>query len=146
MQASLKEFIKYGIVGFIGLAVEWICFFLFRDALGINYWIAHVMSVCCAIINNFLLNSYFTFKSTDKLLKKAISYFGIAGIGIIVSSTLLPLGVKFIDAYFSEYVLQLSSRNYDKAVQDISKLGATVIVAFLQFFANKYFTYKKKEA
>jgi len=142
---SLKEFAKYGVVGLIGLGVDWFFFFIFRDALGINYWVAHIMSSIIAILNNFILNSYFTFKATDKLLKRGASFFGIAAVGLIVGSVLLPIGVKFLDAYFHDIINSLSSRNYDKAVQNVSKFGVTVFVAFLQFFANKYFTFKKKE-
>ncbi|MFR9165346.1 MAG: GtrA family protein [Dysgonomonas sp.] len=145
MHQSLRQLVKYGIVGVIGLAVDWLFFFLFRDALGINYWVAHIMSSTLAILNNFLLNSYFTFKTTDKLIKRGVSFFGIAAVGLVVSSILLPLGVRFIDAHFSDWVSMLSTRNYDKAVQDLSKLSVTIIIAFLQFFANKFFTFKNKQ-
>lgn len=144
MNKAVKEFAKYAIVGFIGLGVDWIFFFIFRDALDINYWLAHVMSSTLAILNNFFLNSYFTFRTTDKLLKRGISFFGIAAVGLVIGSILLPLGVKFLDAYFHDCISMLSSRNYDKAVQNVSKFGVTIIIAFLQFFANKYFTFKNK--
>lgn len=146
VNTSLKEFAKYGVVGLIGLGVDWLFFFIFRDALGIDYWFSHIMSSVLAILNNFFLNSYFTFKATDKLLKRGVSFFGIAAVGLIVGSILLPLGVKFIDYSFSDIISYFSSRNYEKAVQNVSKFGVTIIVAFLQFFANKYFTFKKKES
>ena len=144
MNKTLKEFVKYAIVGFIGLGVDWLFFFIFRDALDINYWLSHIMSSSIAILNNFLLNSYFTFRTTDKLLKRGASFFGIAAVGLIISSILLPLGVKFIDACFHDYISMISTRNYDKAVQNVSKFGVTIIIALLQFGFNKKLTFKQK--
>lgn len=141
MKQSFKEFIKYGIVGVIGLGVEWLTFFLFRDYFGVNYIVSHVLSCIFAIINNFILNSYFTFKTTDKLFKRSLSFFGIAGVGIIISTILLPLFVKFYTYWFSQIdYINLSS----KWIQNLAKISSTVIIAFLQFFFNKYFTFKKQ--
>ncbi len=145
MKKSHKEIIKYGLVGISGMAVEWIFFFIFRDTLGINYLISHILGSAIAILNNFILNSYFTFKTTDKIFKRATSYFGIAAIGLAISSLLLPIGVKVVDACFSDIIHYFSSVDYNKAVQNVAKVGATFIVVALQFFANKYFTFKKKK-
>lgn len=143
MGQSFKEFIKYGIVGVIGLAIEWGVYFLLRDVLEVNYLIAHIVGSVLAITNNFALNSYFTFKATDQLKKRAIYYFGIAGVGIVVSSTLMPIFVELINRIWVNIELfELS----EKSIQNIAKLMATVIVTLLQFFLNKYFTFKKKNA
>lgn len=142
MKQSYKEFLKYGVVGIIGLGVEWLSFFFFRDYLGVNYIVSHILSCVFAIINNFLLNSYFTFKATDKILQRGLSFFGIAGIGIVVSTTLLPILVKIYNSGLAHTdILEISQ----KTVQSLAKLSCTAIVAFLQFFFNKYFTFKKKE-
>lgn len=141
MKQSYKEFIKYGLVGVIGLGVEWLAFFLFRDYLGINYIVSHVLSCVLAIINNFLLNSFFTFKATDKIVQRALSFFGIAGVGIVISTILLPLLVQFYGFIVGQFDLEFFSQ---KIIQNIAKLTTTGIIAFLQFFFNKYFTFKKK--
>lgn len=143
MSQSFKEFIKYGVVGVVGLAIEWGVYFLLRDVLDFHYLIAHIVGSVLAITNNFVLNSYFTFKTTDQIKKRAIYYFGIAAVGIIVSSTLLPIFVRLINMIWVNIELfELS----EKSIQNIAKLMATVIVTLLQFFLNKYFTFKKKNA
>ncbi|PXV62673.1 putative flippase GtrA [Dysgonomonas alginatilytica] len=142
MNQSFKELVKYGIVGFIGLGVDWAAFFLFRDVVGINYIASHILSSILAITNNFILNGYFTFKTTDKIWQRGISFFSIAGVGLVIGSVLLPVFVQLIN-------LSLSHLDFDplapKVVQNLSKLAITVIIAFLQFFLNKYFTFKKKD-
>lgn len=142
MKQSLKELGKYGVVGLIGLVVDWGAFFIFRDLLGINYIVSHILSSILAITNNFLLNSYFTFKATDKIWQRAISFFAIAGVGLVVGSALLPVFVQLIG--FTSSGLGFHLR--ETVDQNLAKLVITVIVAFLQFFLNKYYTFKKKDA
>lgn len=143
MRQSFKELVKYGIVGLIGLVVDWGAFFIFRDVLGLNYIVSHVFSSILAIANNFILNSYFTFKATDQIWKRAISFFSIAGIGLVIGSALLPAFVRLINILLID--TQLLSLD-QKMIQNMAKLMITVIIAFLQFFLNKYFTFKKKSA
>lgn len=142
MKQSVKELVKYGIVGVVGLGVDWIAFFIFRDFFGLNYIASHVLSSMLAITNNFILNSYFTFKATDKIWKRAISFFSIAGIGLVIGSILLPVFVKLISITLTYVDFSLTT----KVVQNLSKLIITVVIAALQFFLNKYYTFKKKEA
>ncbi len=141
MKQSFKELIKYGVVGLVGLGVDWAAFFIFRDVLGINYIASHILSSILAITNNFILNSYFTFKATDKIWQRAASFFGIAGIGLVIGSILLPIFVQLISFTLSYFELSLTP----KVVQNLAKLVITVIIAFLQFFLNKYYTFKKKD-
>ncbi|MDL2214769.1 GtrA family protein [Dysgonomonas sp. OttesenSCG-928-M03] len=142
MKQSYKEVLKYGLVGGIGIGVEWISFFILRDVFNINFIASHIIGSILAITNNFILNSYFTFKATDKIWQRAASFFGIAAIGLIISSSLLPIFVKVIN-YSLTYIDFISLSQ--KAVQNLAKLGATGIVVIMQFFLNKYFTFKKKQ-
>ncbi|MEN9917736.1 MAG: hypothetical protein RL662_172 [Bacteroidota bacterium] len=142
MKQSYKEAVKYGIVGVIGLGVEWGTFFIFRDVFGLNYITSHILGSMLAITNNFILNRYFTFKTTDKIWKRAFSFFGIAAIGLVVSTALLSLFVNILG--FGTTLIDISISQ--KAIQNLAKLGATGIVTILQFFLNKYFTFKKQES
>lgn len=141
MKQSYKEVLKYGMVGFVGLGIEWGMFFVFRDIFNINFVVSHILGSILALTNNFILNSYFTFKATDKILKRAVSFYGIAAVGLVVSSTLLPIFVKLINFCLDYIELSFS----EKVIQNIAKLGATGVVIIIQFFLNKYFTFKKKE-
>lgn len=140
MRQSVKEVIKYGLVGVVGLGVEWFFFFLIRDFFHLNYMIAHVVGCICAIINNFVLNSYFTFKATDKIWVRAVSFFTIAGVGLLISVFILPLLVRLINVSLVNTQLLVMTQ---KVVQNIAKLATTVVVAAIQFIFNKYFTFKK---
>lgn len=93
----------------------------------INTLTSNIISSTLAIINNFILNSYFTFKVTDHKLKRFLSFISIAAIGMIVSSILLTLfiGIMGMD-------------------EIVAKALAIIIVAALQFVTNKIITFKEK--
>lgn len=140
MKQSYREALKYIIVGVVGLGVEWGAFFILRDVFNVNYIISHILGSGLAITNNFILNSYFTFKATDKIWQRAVSFFGIAAVGLIISSTLLPIFVKLFNWGLGYTDLFIG----EKVIQNIAKLGSTGLVTILQFFLNKYVTFRKK--
>lgn len=145
---GLRELVKYGLVGLVGLAIDMGVFYLLAKILYVHYpfaeWIAellgnrisvhvidtdisHIISSILAITNNFILNSYFTFKVTDNKVQRFLSFSGIAAIGLVISTSLITLFVgKFgIDEMYA-------------------KIVATCFVAALQFLINKFFTFKTR--
>lgn len=145
---SVRQLVKYGLVGVVGLIIDMGVYYLLVIKFSVHYpissfisnlldgkmsinmidiLISNIISSTLAIINNFLLNSHFTFKVTDNKLKRFASFAGIAVIGMVVSSMLLTLfiGVMKIDDM-------------------ISKVLAIFIVAAMQFVINKLFTFKQR--
>lgn len=147
----IKELIKYGLVGIVGLIIDMGIYYLLVDQYAVEYaassffsgllsffgiglslrtidiLISSIISSTLAIINNFILNSYFTFKVTDKKFRRFSSFFGVAAIGMVVSTVLLTL---FID------VLNIGEMP--------AKAIAVLIVAMMQFVINKFFTFRQK--
>ncbi len=122
---ELAKIIKYGLVGVLGLVVDMGVFYLMHKKMGINYVVSNITSSSLAVVHNFIMNSYFTFKVTDDKLKRFVSFYLIALIGMAISTGLLAL---FID------VLKLDSM--------ISKLISILIVALIQYFFNKKLTFR----
>ena len=139
------QLIKYGLVGVGGLIIELVLFYLLVRLFHVHYFFSdslaslvgtsaitvdqnssHVISSLVAIINNFILNSYFTFKITDHKVKRFLKFFGIALIGLAVSTTLFSF---FNSIVGDEWIM-------------FSKGSAVLIVAFVQFVFNKFFTFK----
>ncbi|SHF51203.1 GtrA family protein [Dysgonomonas macrotermitis] len=136
---TFKQFIKYAIVGIVGAIIDWALFFILRDLLDFNYILAHIISSVAAIINNFLLNTYFTFKVKDKMLKRGMSFLFIGLIGLIIGTILLPVTVNLISFFKDQHINMLD----EKTIQSISKLIVTIIIALGQFTFNKFLTFRK---
>ena len=127
LNSDTIQFVKYGMVGVMGLFIDLGLFYLLNKLLGVNYAIANVLSSSVAIVHNFLWNSHFTFKVTDRKLRRFLSFYLIAIIGMTISTGILAF---LIDG------LKLDSM--------IAKLIAVFIVAILQFFLNKKLTFRTR--
>lgn len=122
-----SSFVKYGLVGLVGLVVDMGFFYVFYEMLHINYILSNIMSSSLAVVNNFILNSIFTFKVKNKLLYRFISFFSIALAGMALSSGMLAV---MIDG------LQMNSM--------MAKAISIFVVALIQYFVNKKLTFSER--
>jgi putative flippase GtrA len=98
--------IKFGLVGVTGMAIDfsvtWIC----KEQLRINKYIANSAGFICALTNNYLLNRYWTFASTNSPIVYQFTKFLIVSlIGLGINNLLLYLFVKHTRYNF--YLLKL---------------------------------------
>mgnify|MGYP001218790603 CR=1 FL=1 len=143
---GIRELIKYSIVGVIGLVIDMGIYYLLVPKLNVHYpfsylisgllagnmsikmidiLISNTISQTLAVVNNFVVNSYFTFKVTDRKLKRVFTFVSIAIGGMCISSMLLTL---FIGVWGLNEML--------------AKAISIVIVAMIQFVINKFVTFK----
>ena len=128
VESEIVPLFKYGIVGVLGLLVDMGVFYILNKKLNVNYVFSNIVSSSLAVIHNFVLNSYFTFKVTDKKMNRFIKFYLIALGGMVISTGLLAL---FIDILAIENML--------------AKFISILIVAFIQYFLNKNFTFRSKK-
>jgi len=122
-----SSFVKYALVGVVGLVVDMGLFYVFYEILHINYIVSNIMSSSLAVVNNFILNSIFTFKVKNKLFYRFISFFSIALAGMALSSGMLAV---MIDG------MHLNSM--------VSKAISVFFVALIQYFVNKKLTFSER--
>ena len=124
---TLKQFIKYGIIGGICAGLDYFLSILIHSSLGINDFIANFIGVNSGIALSFILNTFLNFKQTDDIWRKALSFFGIGYFGLALSTGIIWIGNQ----------LSLDFK--------ISKLVSTVVVALIQFVLNKLITYRTEK-
>ncbi len=117
--------IKYGIIGIIGLGVEFFVFYVMLRIVGFHYLIANIFSVVIAITHNFLLNAFFNFKVVNNLFIRFLKYFSFGITGLIISSGILYILVD---------LLLLNEL--------ISKAIVLSFIVLVQYILNKKFTFK----
>ena len=122
-----KEFCKYCIVGVIGLILDLSVYYFCYKLLYISYGLSNIISSNVGVINNFILNRTFTFKTKDKILLRFFSFYGVAFIGMLISTFLIVLFTDNLEFH-----------------PMAAKLIALGIVTVLQFLANKFITFNKK--
>ncbi|MEM0174335.1 MAG: GtrA family protein [Sulfolobaceae archaeon] len=102
-QFPLNEFIKFCIVGSTGVIVDMGFIWLLADPrmLGLNVSISKGIAAEIALISNFFLNNFWTFKNRREeiegvkiITKRLIKFNAICGIGIILGILLINLFYK----------------------------------------------------
>jgi putative flippase GtrA len=119
------KFLKFGVVGFSGLIVDFGFTYLFRNILKVNQYIANAIGFVFASTSNYILNRIWTFESNNpKVLIEFGEFFLISLIGLGINSFILWIMVS-----------KLKQKFY------FSKLIAIGLTTIWNFFANLLFTF-----
>lgn len=129
----IGQFISYFFVGGIAAIVEWIFFALLSNVLDINYIIATCLAFVFSTATNWMLGRLWTFKDNktykNKKAKEIFLVFAVSAIGLLLNMGLMYLFVTILGLNTS-------------LLKTISKVIATGIVFFWNFFIRKYVVYK----
>ncbi|ACU03686.1 GtrA family protein [Pedobacter heparinus] len=123
--AFFFKLIKFGLVGFVGLTVDFSITYLCKEKLRIHKYIASSLGFTIATAANYRLNRYWTFASHEAAsMTQFGKYFMICLVGLTLSNILI-------------YLLN------DKLKWDfyVAKASAIVIVSLWNFFANYLYTF-----
>lgn len=124
----LIQFFRYLFVGGFAFLVDFTLLFFFSDFLGIYYLISAALSFIISLIVNYLLSTFWVFNK-NQIKNKIVEFnvFALIGvIGLIFTELLLYFFTDIIGLYYL-----------------ISKIFATAIVMFWNFFARRIMFYGK---
>jgi putative flippase GtrA len=86
------KFLKFGLVGASGLAVDFGLTFLFKEKLKLNKYIANSIGFLSAASSNFAINRMWTFASADPdIINQYMKFIGVSLGGLLLSYTILKL-------------------------------------------------------
>ncbi|MBD3750625.1 MAG: GtrA family protein [Sphingobacteriales bacterium] len=124
-KAFILKFIRFGIVGFSGIFVDFGTTYLLKEKARIHKYIANSCGFLLATISNYILNRYWTFQSHDpKAFEQFGKFFAIALIGLLFNNLII-------------YILndKLKVNFY------VAKVFAIIAVSLWNFFANYIYTF-----
>ncbi len=121
----LFKFVKFCLVGFSGLFVDFGITFLLKEVLKVQKYISNAIGFTIAATTNYMLNRVWTFNSHNPHVALEFGrFFVIALIGLGINSAIIWLmNGKFKVNFY------------------LSKLVATLIVTLWNFLINAYFTF-----
>lgn len=119
-----KKLISYAFFGGMGVISD-LGLYTILIYLTINYQIANTVGYGIGTLISFFLNRHYTFNVKDKILKRLVSFFGVALIGYVSSAILLYILVSILNME-----------------QMLSKVITLVFVLVIQFTLNKKITFK----
>jgi putative flippase GtrA len=124
-RAFLLKFLKFGIVGFSGLFVDFGVTYVCKEWLRIQKYIANSIGFTVAASSNYILNRVWTFKSQDPNIALEYTEF------LIIS--LIGLGIN-------NFILWLILTRF-KINFYLAKLFAIAVVTVWNFLANYFITF-----
>ena len=124
--SRFRNLILYGIIGGFCAALDFgvysvLCYWDFMPYLWVN-----IISIHIGILTSFVLNLSINFKVKHKTTQRFFSFYAVGLTGLGISELMLYLMVT------------LGGMN-----ELLCKLISIVVVALIQFFLNKYITFKR---
>lgn len=120
-----QKFIKFGLVGFSGVFVDFGITWLTKEKLNVPKYIANAIGFSTAASTNYLLNRIWTFESTNpKVMLEYGEFFLISMIGLAINTLILYILVSKFKWNFY-----------------FSKIFAIGFVTIWNFLANAIFTF-----
>lgn len=121
------KFLKFGVVGFSGVFVDFGFTYIFKEWIKLNEFIANSIGFIIAATTNYVLNRIWTFQSQNPDIGKEFTeFFIISIIGLGINNSVLYFMIKRFNLNFY-----------------ISKLFAIGITTIWNFFANYLYTFAK---
>jgi len=121
-----SQLIKFALVGITGMGLDFGTTWLLKEKVKINKFVANAAGFSIAVVNNFILNKYWTFDNQNPIAtEQFIKFLVISIVGLGINSLLLFILLKKIKGNF--YLV---------------KLAVIGLVFFWNFSANYLYTFK----
>ncbi|MEI6681485.1 MAG: GtrA family protein [Bacteroidota bacterium] len=119
------KFIKFSLVGFSGVFVDFGTTFVCKEILKIQKYVANTCGFVLAATTNYFMNRLWTFHSTNpNIVQEFTRFFIIALFGLCMNLVIIwAMSGKFKVNFY------------------VSKLVATLVVTLWNFLINAYYTF-----
>lgn len=145
-QHAARQFVKFGLVGTIGAAVDFGSYNLMTrgfgwqtviEVAGFKLIAANLVSVLVAILCNFLLNKYWTFRNTEPgaAMKQGVGYFILNGITFTLN--------QILTSFFAFHV-PLVETTFGTQKDNAAKAISIGFILFINFFGSKFVIFRRK--
>ncbi len=121
----ISKFIKFGVVGFSGLFVDFGLTYLFKEKLHVPKYVSNAIGFMSAASSNYFLNRVWTFESHNpEIMTEYSQFILISAIGLVINTAILWLLVSRFKMNFY-----------------LAKVFAIAVVTVWNFFANLFITF-----
>lgn len=128
-QFKKEEFqclVKFGITGVINTLVDIGVFTILSVVLGLNVFFGQCCGFAAGMLNSYLVNRKWTFKSCDRFFSLQLIKF------IITNFTILAISLLLLKVFIEFFGLG----------KLIAKLATTCITLLLSFFINRFWVFR----
>jgi putative flippase GtrA len=149
MTSSFLRFVKFGIVGGSGVIVNVGLLHAFTTVATIDYRIASIIAIECAVINNFLWNYFWTWNDRQAGSRRSFAYMlfkfhlssGLTALVVNWGLLVLLNGVLRVDYHLSD--LNVLGRHVAVSNMHCSNLIGIVCGAAVNFVLGHFWVFAK---
>lgn len=123
---KLREFTKYCMIACVGGILDLGLFICLHTYTDIHIQIVNLISMFTGVTVNFLLNYHYNFKAHSKFFKRYFSFLSIGTVGFLIVALLVFI---FAQSMGLNAILV--------------KLGATMFATIIQYFLNRYISFRR---
>jgi putative flippase GtrA len=123
---GVRQFVKFGIVGASGFLVNLAVFTLLQRGTALPIWFDFSLAFMIGGVSNYFLNRVWTFKSSAHAGKEGAKFLFVSLLALLVGDVVI---------WLLETVLQYHRHHTVWFVATLSGM-------FLNFFVNKYWTFR----
>ncbi|MEK7556960.1 MAG: GtrA family protein [Patescibacteria group bacterium] len=142
---SAKQFLKFAVVGSVGAIVDFGSYNIMTrlfdwntiyHVFGLQIIAANLVSVFVAIMCNFLLNKYWTFRNPSKsVLQQGAGYFTLNFITFVLNQILTS---------FFAFQVPIVGAVFGNQRDNAAKVISVGFILFINFFGSKFIIFRKK--
>lgn len=142
MTRRAKTLVKFGLVGFTGTFVDFLFYKLFIWFFALTPATSKAFSAEMAIVNNFMLNNFWTFKyrKTKTNIWQKFGLFNVVSLGGLIIGALI---VKFLHDYYGDGFIYIGNRPV--AYNNFFFFATIPPVMIWNFTVNHFVTWRHKE-
>ncbi len=142
MSRRAKTLVKFSLVGVVGTMVDFLFYKVFINLLSLTPATAKGFSTEIAIVNNFILNNYWTFRyrKTKTNFWQKLGIFNIVSLGGLVMSVLI---VKFLHLTYGDSFITVLGRPI--AYNNFYFFATIPPVMVWNFTVNHFITFRHQE-
>jgi putative flippase GtrA len=123
---GIRQFVKFGIVGASGFIVNFVAFTLLQRGTTLPIWMDFSLGFMLGGVSNYFLNRIWTFRSTGHAGKEGAQFLFVSFLALLVGDCVIWL-LETVLGYHHHHTVWFL---------------ATLAGMFLNFFANKYWTFR----
>ena len=123
---EFAKLVRFGITGFMNTAVDFVVFMLL-SYVGVYIYLAQMISYSCGMLNSYVINRSWTFKSKERFLSSQLVRFIISNfLQMLLSVVLMWL-----------FITKLGM------LKIVAKIFATAIILLIGFLINRIWVFRK---
>lgn len=124
MKNVLKQFMRFGVVGLIAFAIDYALMIILTEVFAVDYLVSATISFAVSVIFNYFASMRYVFSRIEGMSRRRefIVFVILSVIGLILNNVLMWVGVELLLVDYR-----------------ITKIFATFVVTFYNFFSRKKF-------